>query len=198
LVPPDTPRVCEAWADGKETVHGAGTTGRRGGAQWHNFAFPPTSRSSGRRQPPIGSRSPAWCAPRLNPTGLDWRRFLVDQDDGKIVGVGQVKLHGDGNRELASLAVVSRRQGRCVGAVIVRALLAREAGPNFLYCAQGLVGYYERFGFRPVGPRETTPYLRRVRLVANALFRLIGLVRRDVPRLIVMKRDGCDALRAGG
>ena len=76
---------------------------------------------------------------RLNPTGLDWRRFLVAGDGEELVGVGPIKLHGDGTRELASQVVVPRRQGRSVGAVIVLALLAREASPIFLYCAQGLI-----------------------------------------------------------
>jgi hypothetical protein len=33
-----------------------------------------------------------WCA-RINPFDLDWRRFLVAEENGNIVGVGQVKLH---------------------------------------------------------------------------------------------------------
>ena len=45
-------------------------------------------------------------ASRLNPTGLDWRRFVVAEDqNGEFVGCGQVKPHRDGSQELASLAV---------------------------------------------------------------------------------------------
>lgn len=47
----------------------------------------------------------------INRTGLDWRRFLLAEDQGRIVGVGQVKPHADGSRELASLAVYSRIPG---------------------------------------------------------------------------------------
>ncbi len=43
---------------------------------------------------------------RINPTGLDWRRFLVAEGpEGMIIACGQVKPHGDGTRELSSVAV---------------------------------------------------------------------------------------------
>jgi hypothetical protein len=34
---------------------------------------------------------------RINPMGLDWRRFVVAVDpDGRLIGCGQVKTHRDG------------------------------------------------------------------------------------------------------
>src|SRR6266540_3252707 len=67
-------------------------------------------------------------AARINPTGLDWPRFLVAEESGGLIGVGQVKPHRDGSREVASIAVVPEWQGRGVGAAIVRGLVARENG----------------------------------------------------------------------
>ena len=58
-----------------------------------------------------------------------------------------MKPHGDGSRELASLAVLPEWQGRGVGRALVHALLDGEPGPIYLTCAAGLEGYYEQFGF---------------------------------------------------
>ncbi|HET7467054.1 MAG TPA: GNAT family N-acetyltransferase, partial [Candidatus Dormibacteraeota bacterium] len=64
----------------------------------------------------------------INPTSLQWQRFIVAEERGEIVGVGQVKPHRDGTRELASIAVVPERQGRGLGSEIINALIAREHG----------------------------------------------------------------------
>ncbi len=123
-------------------------------------------------------------AARINPFGLSWRRFVVAMDDGRIVGVGQVKPHGHGSRELASLAVVPDRQGQMIGTRIVQALLAREPGPLYLMCRSTLEEYYQRFGFRTVGWRDLPPYFRRMALLA----RLFVFLRRDGARILVMRR----------
>jgi amino-acid N-acetyltransferase len=99
---------------------------------------------------------------RINPTALDWRRFLVAADDGRIVGVGQLKPHKDGSRELASIAVIPARQSQGIGAQLIRALLARETGPLYLVCETRLSSYYEQFGFRRSEREELTPYFRRM------------------------------------
>ena len=42
----------------------------------------------------------------INPMGLDWRRFTIARSaQGVLVGCGQLKPHGDGTVELASIAV---------------------------------------------------------------------------------------------
>src|SRR6202521_2197724 len=64
----------------------------------------------------------------INPMSLDWPNFVVAEEDGAIVGVGQVKAHGDGSRELASIAVVPARQGQGIGRAIIETLLARAPG----------------------------------------------------------------------
>jgi N-acetylglutamate synthase-like GNAT family acetyltransferase len=99
-------------------------------------------------------------ATRLNPFGLDWRRFLVAEEEGRVVGVGQVKTHRDGSRELASLAVIRGRRGKGIGGELVRALQQREAGPLHLMCRPGLESYYQRLGFHRLEEQDMPPLLR--------------------------------------
>src|SRR5258708_19547036 len=60
--------------------------------------------------------------PRMN---LQWPNFVVVEEDREIVGMGQVKSHRDGSRELASIAVVPKRQGDGVGTALIDPLLGR-------------------------------------------------------------------------
>ena len=122
----------------------------------------------------------------INPIGLDWRRFLLAQWGQDVIGVGQVKPHNDGSRELASIAVVPEWQGQGVGGAIIRALLARESGPLYLMCNAQRESYYERFGFRRIDFAAMPAYFRRFKLMAP-LIRLLSLNRLQ---LIVMGRMG--------
>ncbi len=110
----------------------------------------------------------------INPFGLHWPRFLVAEADVplRIVGVAQIKPHGDGSRELASLAVVLDRQGEGIGGALIQALLAAEQGPLHLMCRDELEGYYARFGFHALRPAEMPPYFRRMTRVAGISFAL--------------------------
>ena len=121
-------------------------------------------------------------AANINPTGLDWPRFVVAEDGGGIVGVGQVKQHRDGTRELASIAVIPERQGKGIGSTIIRELLGRETGVVHLTCRSQLQGYYQRFGFMRLEPSEYPPYFARRMSMINAFLRPFGI------RIIVMRR----------
>jgi amino-acid N-acetyltransferase len=125
-------------------------------------------------------------AARLNPRDLDWQRFLLAQWGQDIVGVGQVKPHQDGSRELASIAIVPEWQGNGVGSALIRALLSRETGPLHLMCIANREHYYERFGFKRLDRRAMPPYFRRFAWIAPVI-ELLSLKRL---RLIVMGRDG--------
>ena len=120
----------------------------------------------------------------INPMSLKWPNFLVAEEDGLTVGVGQVKRHGDGSPELASLAVVPDRQGQGIGSALVRQLMARHEG-EFLYltCRSQLQGYYERFGFRRLQRADFPPYFARLIPTINAIGRLYRM------RILVMGRN---------
>ena len=103
----------------------------------------------------------------LNSLDLDWQRFLLAQWGQDVIGVGQVKPHGDGTRELASIAVVPEWQGQGVGSAIIRGLLAREASTLYLMCAAKTAPYYERFGFRRIDRPDMPPYFRWIDRIAG-------------------------------
>ncbi len=119
--------------------------------------------------------------PRMN---LQWANFVVAEEDHEVVGMGQVKSHGDGSRELASIAVVPGRQDQGIGSAIIQALLSRERGVVLhLSCRRELEGYYERFGFKRLESAAYPPYFRRTTLLINRITRFFGL------HLLVMRRE---------
>ena len=120
----------------------------------------------------------------INPLDLDWQRFLVAQWGQDIIGVGQVKPHGDGSRELASIAVVPEWQGQGVGSALIRGLLARETGTLYLMCAADSERYYERFGFQRIDRRDMPPYFRRLDRLASVL----SVLSFNRLRMVVMRR----------
>ena len=110
--------------------------------------------------------------------------FVVAEEDQEVVGMGQVKSHGDGSRELASIAVLPRQQGEGVGTAVIKTLLGSEVGVVLhLSCRRELEGYYERFGFGRVEGAEYPPYFRRTTGIANLITRFFGI------HLIVMRRE---------
>jgi amino-acid N-acetyltransferase len=121
---------------------------------------------------------------RINPMGLDWRRFMLAVDGaGAIIGCGQVKPHGDGTRELASIAVVPEWRGRGVARAIIEHWLAATEPPLWLTCASGLIPLYEKFGFCEIRD-DLPPYFRRLSRIAGALI----FAARSTEYLAVMRR----------
>jgi N-acetylglutamate synthase-like GNAT family acetyltransferase len=118
---------------------------------------------------------------------LNWPNFVVAQedrkDDGEVVGVGQVKAHGDGSRELASIVVVPAHQGSGIGSAVIRTLLASHPGVLHLTCRRELQGYYERFGFRRLDRAEYPPYFARMIPLVNLVGRFGGI------QILVMRRE---------
>jgi N-acetylglutamate synthase-like GNAT family acetyltransferase len=125
----------------------------------------------------------------INPLSLHWPRFRVAEDAGRVVGVAQIKVHGDASRELASLAVAPDRQGEGIGGALIRHLLDQPEGqpPLFLMCRHELEGYYGRFGFRRVERGEMPSYFRRMTRVA-AVFMAIAVLFGEQRHVIVMRR----------
>jgi predicted N-acetyltransferase YhbS len=124
-------------------------------------------------------------AGRLNPLGIDWRRFLLAiGEDGEIVGCVQVKQHRGGARELASLFVKPASRRRGVGGSLIRQVLGQEDPPLWLTCRVRLVAYYERFGFQVVDDvRDMPGYFR----FAWRVFNFIPSRTRGEARLAVMR-----------
>ncbi len=123
---------------------------------------------------------------RLNPMHIDWPNFVVAErivpapqsTAREIVGVGQIKPHGDGSRELASIAVLPEFQRLGIAAVLILALLAREKGDLYLYCGDTMPDYYTRFGFVEVGPaslpRAIGRWFRFGRTAVTVMAALLG------------------------
>jgi len=110
-------------------------------------------------------------AVRINPIGLDWRRFIVAVDrEGYLVGCGQVKPHRDGSRELASIAVREDWRQQGVARAIILLLLAQHPPPLYLTCRSRLGQFYARFGFQVVlDEKRMPPYFRRIHRLAGRL-----------------------------
>jgi amino-acid N-acetyltransferase len=129
-------------------------------------------------------------AARISPFGLDWPRFLVAEltDGQAIIGVGQVKRHQDGSRELASIAVVPvyRRQG--VASALIRALVEREEQTLFLTCRRELEGFYAKFGFELAPRSALPPFLARIYLMASLFAPLLSFFSAQHLQIIAMKR----------
>ncbi len=122
----------------------------------------------------------------INPMGLDWRRFwVVSAQPGRIAACGQIKIHCDGSRELASIAVAPDHRGRGLARAVIVRLLEIQQGPLYLTCRPHLRGLYEKFGFTAVSdPAEMPAYFAAVWKIA----RRVGKVFRAFGGLLVMRR----------
>ena len=107
---------------------------------------------------------------------LDWRRFILATDSaGRVIACGQVKVHGDGSHELASIAVLPEWRSKGIARQIIVHLLEQHPGRLYLTCQSQLGPLYEKFGFQRIQPGEMTPYfmrLSRIVSMVNKLFRL--------------------------
>jgi N-acetylglutamate synthase-like GNAT family acetyltransferase len=123
---------------------------------------------------------------RINPTGLDWRRFLLaSYADGRLVACAQIKPHADGTLELASLAVRPAWRGQGVARRLVEQLLSQSPRPLYLTCRSSLGVFYQRFGFRVLASGELTPYFRRLQRLAAGMMQVF----RGGETLLVMRLD---------
>lgn len=125
-------------------------------------------------------------AAHLNPTGLDWQRFvLATTPEGEVAGCGQIKPHRDGTCELASIVVEPRWRGQGIARKLIEHLIDSHTGSLYLTCRGGLESFYNRFGFTSLSPDEMPPYYRRINRLVNALD-VLGLAQEG---LRVMRRE---------
>ncbi len=128
-------------------------------------------------------------AARINPMGLDWRRFVVAvTQDGVVIGCGQVKPHRDGSLELASLVVTPEWRGQGVARAVLEYLIAAYPGTLYLTCRASLGPLYEKFGFSRILASQMTPYFRGLSRLAG----LVELVNLGRDGLLVMRRESPD------
>ena len=124
---------------------------------------------------------------RINPNGLDGHRFIVAMSsNGDVIGCGQIKPHGDGSRELASIVVDPEWRGQGVARAIIERLLDENPGVLYLMCRSALGSFYEKFGFRSISRGEMPRYFRRISRVAG----LLHALQDEGDSLLVMQRDG--------
>jgi N-acetylglutamate synthase-like GNAT family acetyltransferase len=121
---------------------------------------------------------------RINPTGLDWRRFTVAVDgSGQMIACAQLKPVPGGLTELASLAVRSAYRHQGIARSLIEHLLAEASRPVYLTCRSGLGKLYEKFGFRALATEDLPAYYLRLQRLAGIF---MGLTRRN-ETLLVMK-----------
>ena len=123
----------------------------------------------------------------INPTGLRWQRFVVaETDQGQVIACGQVKPHGDGSEELASIVVDPEWRGQGVARAIIEHFLAINKGDLYLMCRASLGPMYEKFGFVPLSQEEMPRYFKRIMRMLGLLDRVMS----DGERVLIMKRAG--------
>jgi N-acetylglutamate synthase-like GNAT family acetyltransferase len=95
---------------------------------------------------------------------LDWHHFLVAVTvDDDLLGCGQIKPHGDGSRELASIAVKKQVRNHGVARTVIQELLAHERmRPLYLMCRARLELFYNKFGFQKISLKDMPPYFQRI------------------------------------
>ena len=121
----------------------------------------------------------------INPMSLDWRHFVIAVDENdRLVGSGQVKQHGDGSLELASIAVLPEWRKQGVARAIILHLLETNPRPLYLTCRGRLGTFYEQFGFKEVtASPDLPPYFRRLKRLVKVFMRL----RFSDERMLIMK-----------
>jgi N-acetylglutamate synthase-like GNAT family acetyltransferase len=122
----------------------------------------------------------------INPMSLNWQRFVIAINDaGEMLGCGQIKPHGDGTHELASIAVWPQFQGQGVGRAVIQHLLTGALPPLYLTCRAALRPYYERFDFHALDTTQMPPYFRRLRRIAQLVSKLFP----RMGSMQIMRRD---------
>jgi amino-acid N-acetyltransferase len=120
----------------------------------------------------------------INPTGLDWKRFVVAVNDSdEMIGCGQLKPHGKDVLELGSIAVYPEHQGKGVARAIIEHLLKDSPRPLYLMCQSSMGPLYEKFGFHAISYDEMPRYFQRISKLAG----LVTTLANREEHLLIMK-----------
>lgn len=119
----------------------------------------------------------------INPTGLDWKRFIVAVNDGgQVIACGQVKPHGADIQEMASIAVSPAYRGQGIARKIIEELLSKTSRPVYLMCMGHNGPMYEKFEFKSVPYEQMPRYFQRIQKV----FAIADVFRKTGEELLVM------------
>ena len=99
----------------------------------------------------------------INPTGLDWRRFIIAVDRaGRLLGCGQLKPHRGGIVELASIAVEPAERHKGIASAVIDQLISQGPRPLYLTCLSSMIPFYEKWGFHRLEVEAMPAYFRRL------------------------------------
>lgn len=119
----------------------------------------------------------------INPTGLDWKRFIVAVNDGgQVIACGQVKPHGADIQEMASIAVSSAYRGGGIARKIIEELLSKTSRPVYLMCMGHNGPMYEKFEFKSIPFEQMPRYFQRIQKV----FAIADVFRKTGEEFLVM------------
>jgi N-acetylglutamate synthase-like GNAT family acetyltransferase len=126
---------------------------------------------------------------KINPRNLRWQRFLVTEENGKIVGIRQVKMHKQGTREVASGFVLPKYRRRGISVQLMNEILSRESGTLYLMCRDIRALYYEKFGFQKVDSKGLPSNFHKEYRIGRIITTLGSILTKDRVRIIPMKRE---------
>jgi N-acetylglutamate synthase-like GNAT family acetyltransferase len=106
-------------------------------------------------------------------------------DSGQVIGCGQIKPHGGGIRELASIAVMPDYRGQGIARAIIEMLLHENPIPLYLMCISHNGPMYEKFGFQVIDNSQMPRYFSRIK----KLFDITDVLRKSEEDLLVMKLE---------
>ena len=126
---------------------------------------------------------------KINPRNLHWKNFFVAEDNGKLVGIRQIKVYSQGTREAASGFVLPEYRRRGISAQLMNALLAREKGPVYAMVSHKRTLYYEQFGFRQVDPSQLPSDFHKEYRIGRIVTTLLSLFAKERIRIVPLKRE---------
>lgn len=127
---------------------------------------------------------------RVNPTGIDWRRFLVAEGEDGIVGCVQLRPAGLGAVEIGSLVVRPDLRAQGLGARLVEAAIAEARGKRILAVAPASRGsWWKDRGFRRIA-LTAAPWRVARNLLVGQSASLIALATRRRPRRLAILEMG--------
>ena len=122
----------------------------------------------------------------INPSGLDWKRFIVGVNaSGEVIACGQIKPHGADAFEMASIAVHPDFRERGHARKIMEMLLEDSPRPMYLMCLSHNGPMYEKFGFHVIDGDDLPKYFRRMK----KLFSVADVFMHSEEKLLVMKLE---------